>query len=276
MQMEVNNNEPMEEDRKKRQVGEYIRVPIFDLNDGIEVAKTISEIGGGKLDIESIAESMGYSKSYVMHHINSAKHHLLVENDDDNKNKIKITNLGTSILHPKSEVEYSESVIKSFLSCKLYNEIYNRYKGKDLLSLDILANIFSRDVGVSFKTKDRTVLNFIQSGITAGLIKKYNGVYHCLESIENEIENKTQNVKKVESIDSDLKFGDELEELDVFTDKNKNLTQKSLDSDKIRISAEPFFELYINPDVKSFDALLQLLPFYKEVYLNKNDDSLQR
>lgn len=275
MQMEPNNNESKEEDRKKRQVGEYIRVPIFDLNDGINVAKIISNIGGGKLDIESIAESMGYSKSYVMHHINSAKHHLLVENDDDN-NKVKITNLGKCILHPKSEVEYSESVIESLLSCNLYNKIYNRYKGNDLPSLDILANIFSRDEGVSFKTKDRTVSNFIQSGITAGLIKHNNGVYHCIESIENEIDDKTQDVQKIESIDSDLKLADNSEELEVFTGRDEKSTQITLDSNKIKISAEPFFELYINPDVKSFDALMQLLPFYKEVYLKRNDDSLQR
>ena len=267
--MESNNNESKEEDRIKRQVGEYIRVPIFDLNDGISVAKIITNIGGGKLDVDSIAESMGYSKSYAKHHINSAKHHLLVENDDENK--IKITNLGTCILHPKSEVEYLESVIESFLSCNLYNKIYNRYKGNDLPSLDILANIFSRDEGVSFKTKDRTVSNFIQSGITAGLIEHNNGIYHCIESIENEIDDKTQDVQKIESIDSYLKIADNSE---VFADKDEKSTQITLDSNKIKISAEPFFELYINPDIKSFDALMQLLPFYKDVYLKKNDDSL--
>jgi hypothetical protein len=258
---------------KKRQVGKYIKVPIFDLEDGINVAKKISDFGGGRLDVKSLAESMGNTESTVMHHINSAKHHQIVEND---KNIVKLTELGASILHPKSQEECETNTVNAFLSCNLYNRIYNRFKGKDLPPLDILANIFSRDEGVSFKTKDRTVSNFIQSGILVSLIDQDNGVYHCFESLEKKGNVISENLKKNESLESFVDTSKEIEGLKGNNVKNDKVTKISPNQNMIKISAEPFFELHINPDEKAFNALIQLLPFYKEVYCKKYEDSLQR
>ncbi len=266
MDLTTNNNLSNEEDNKKRIIGEYIRVPIFDLEDGIKVSKIIAEIGGGRLDVDSIAKSMSYSNTTVVHHINSAKHYQLVEND---KGKVKITELGRSIVHPKSKEEYQESLSKAFFACSLYNKIFNRYIGKNLPSLDILANIFARDEGVSLKSIDRTVSNFIQSGIMAKLIeRKENGIYHCIEKIENG--KMTDTNLETESIESPIEKKEE------NIENEENTKKISTNINKIKISAEPFFELYINPDEKAFNALLQLLPYYKEVYCKKNDDSLQR
>lgn len=273
--MELNNNYLNKEDEtKKRQVGDYIRIPIFDLDDAIRVAKTISDNGGSRLDSESIAKSMGYTNSTVRHHINSAKHYKIVESKDD---LVKLTDLGISIVHPTSDQESINSKIKAFMSCDLYNKIYERYKGKDLPQKDILANIFARDAGVSFKSKDRTVENFIQSGIIADLIKLENGIYHCVESIEKE-KDEVKLTKEIQSLETPLPQliepkGIELKESRTIIEE---ISRPALESNKIKITAEPFFELYINPNEKAFDALLQLLPFYKDVYCKKNDDSLQR
>ncbi|GFO97143.1 uncharacterized protein ig2599ANME_1343 [groundwater metagenome] len=270
--MESNNTQPKEEEKKKRQVGEYIRVPIFDLDDGISVAKIVSNVGGGRLDVESVAKSMGYSTTTVMHHINSAKHYQLVETSNG---MAKITDLGTGIVHPKSKEEYANSITKAFLSCDLYNRIYDRYKGKDLPQLEILANIFARDEGVSFKTKDRTVLNFIQSGIIVGLIKQENNVYHCAESIGKEKE-AVEVVPERESIESPEAESKKIDNLREITETKEKTTKPVPSPGKIKIMAEPFFELFINPDEKAFDALIQLLPYYRAVYCKKNDDSLER
>lgn len=265
------NDSPSEEKgTKKRQVGEYIRVPIFGLEDGINVAKIVSNVGGGRLDIESVAKSMNYSTTTVMHHINSAKHYQLVETSNG---AVKITALGTGIVHPKSKEEYENSLTKAFLSCNLYARIYDRYRGKDLPQLDILANIFARDEGVSFKTKDRTVTNFIQSGIIAGLIKQENNVYHCVELGKEK--GTVEVISEKESIESPVPESKGIEELRDITEPKEKITKPSPSIGKIKISAEPFFELYINPDEKAFDALIQLLPYYQKVYCKKNDDSLQ-
>ncbi len=276
--MQPNNTNPnSENETRKRQVGDYIRIPIFDLNDGITVAKTISNLGRGKLDSESIAKSMGYTNSTVRHHINSAKHYKIVEGKGD---IVKLTELGVSIVHPTSDEEYINSKIKAFLSCDLFCKIYERYKGKDLPQADNLANIFARDEGVSFKSKDRTVENFIQSGIIADLIKPENGVYHCVESIEKEkdVVKLTKDIPERELLEPPVPQviepkGIEHQESIAIQEKT---TKPALELSKIKITAEPFFELYINPNEKAFDALLQLLPFYKDVYCKKNDDSLQR
>ncbi len=259
------DNSTKDEGVKKRQKGEYIRIPIYNLEDAITVALTISKIGGGRLDIESLAQSMGFSSTTIMHHINSAKHHQVVETENGT---VKITELGKSIVHPTSKEELINSRIKAFLSCSLYNRIYDRYKGKDLPPMDILANIFARDEGVSFKTTGRTVSNFIQSGITAGLINEKDGVYNCGEIADETkviLEGKPKELPVVEPIG-----------LEEVREINVNATKTTPNPSKIKISAEPFFELYINPDEKAFDALLQLLPYYKGVYCKKNDDSLQR
>ncbi len=265
---------PKEEGTKKRQKGEYIRIPIFDLEDAISVAQTVSKMGGRRLDIESLAQSMGYSNTTIIHHINSAKHYKIVETEDG---KVKITDLGTRIVHPTSEEELTNSKIKAFQSCDLYNRIYDRYKGKDLPPKDILANIFARDEGVSFKSKDRTVSNFIESGVAAGLINEKNGVYHCSDSIE-----KKEDVDKIKvTPESEFKKSPEIEaerieEQREITEAKEKTVKIAPSPNKIKISAEPFFELYIDPDEKAFDALKQLLPYYQKVYCKKNDDSLER
>lgn len=273
--MESNNNFPKEEETKKRQMGEYKRVPIFDLEDAINVAQIISKMGSGRLDTESLANSMNLSSSTVRHHINSAKHYQIVETDND---IVKITGLGTSIVHPISKEEHTNGKIKAFLSCNLYNRIYDRYKGKELPPLDILANIFARDEGISFKTKDRTVSNFLQSGITAGLINEKDGVYHCGESIEKDkgIADETKVIHEGETKKLPVVEPTGLEEKREIAETKEKPPVEGPRLNKIKISAEPFFELYISPDEKAFDALLQLLPYYKGVYCKKNDDPLQR
>lgn len=270
--METNNNLPKVEETKKRQMGEYKRVPIFDLEDAINVAQIISKMGSGRLDAESLAESMNLSSSTVRHHINSAKHYQIVETDND---IVKITGLGTSIVHPISKEEHTNGKIKAFLSCNLYNRIYDRYKGKDLPPQDILANIFARDEGVSFKSTDRTVSNFLQSGITAGLINEKDGVYHCGESIEKDkgIADETKVIPEGEPKKIPVVEATGLEEKREIAEKPPVEGPRL---NKIKITAEPFFELFINPDEKAFDALIQLLPYYKGVYCKKNDDSLER
>lgn len=274
--MQPNNTNPnSENETRKRQVGDYIRIPIFDLEDAIRVAKTISDIGRGRLDSDSIARSMGYSNSTVRHHINSAKHYKIVESKGD---LVKLTELGVSIVHPTSDEEYINSKIKAFMSCDIFSKIYERYKGKDLPQADILANIFARDEGVSFKTKDRTVENFIQSGIIADLIKPENGVYHCVESIEQDkdVVKLTKDIPERELLETPVPQVIEPKGIEHSTAIQEKTTNPAHDLSKIKITAEPFFELYINPNEKAFDALLQLLPFYKDVYCKKNDDSLQR
>lgn len=270
----INDNSAKDEGAKKRQKGEYIRIPIYDLEDAITVAQTISKVGGGRLDIESLAQSMGFSSSTIMHHINSAKHHQVVETENDT---VKITELGKSIVHPTSKEEFTNSKIKAFLSCSLYNRICDRYKGKDLPPQDILANIFARDEGVSFKTKERTVSNFIKSGITAGLINEKDGVYNCGESMEKErgVTDETKIISEGEPKKLPVVEATGLEEKREIAEPKEKPPVEGPRLNKIKISAEPFFELYINPDEKAFDALKQLLPYYQKVYCKKNDDSLQ-
>ena len=248
------------QETRKRQVGSFKRIPIFDLEDAIDVAKFVSDTGAGKLDIDSLAEVMEYSNTTILHHINSAKHHNIIIS---NSGTIELTDIGRGIANPTSEEELIDCKIKAFLSCGLYNQAYIKYKGMNLPKPEILGNIFARDEGISFKTKDRTARNFIKSGVLVGLIKENNGVFYCIESIDQESvieENESEEYSKTEVMEVN-----ESAKTDVKTTQS---------SDKIKISTDPFFELYIKPDEAAFDALMQLLPHYKKIYCKVNDNSL--
>lgn len=254
----INNRE-----KKIRQVGRFKRIPIFDLKDAIDVARFVSVNGAGKLDVYSLAEVMGYSNTTIRHHINSAKHHNIITSSNDT---VDLTAIGRAIVNPMSEEESKDCKIKAFLACDLYNRIYFKYIGQNLPKSEILGNIFARDEGVSFKTKDRTAQNFIKSGVLVGLIDDNDGTYHCVEAINKE------NIIKEDEFDESSKT--KVMEINAITESAKTEVKSTQSSDKIKISTEPFFELYIKSDEAAFEALIQLLPHYKKIYCKTDDDSL--
>jgi len=164
----------MEQKRKKYRSG--IRYPMYDLADGIKVANLVSELGGGRIEISVLAEGLGYKVSTATHHINSAKHFGLVE---QSRNIIVNTEIGDKISSPISSEEKAVNLIKAFQSCGIFANLFERYQGKTLPDIKIIANLLQREYKLSSAAKNSAAENFISSAKTAGLIKEIGNELKC-------------------------------------------------------------------------------------------------
>ena len=142
---------------------------MFDLEDAVKLIEIIDKKGGGKLDLDSLAQWMNYKTSTIRHHIRSAKYFDLVEQEGN----ISVnTELAKSICMPISNEEKIQSIQNAFLSCELYSHLLDRFKGARVPEESTLSNIVHREFDVSATGKDVLAKNFIASLKFAGLAKE--------------------------------------------------------------------------------------------------------
>ena len=154
---------------KKKIPSSGIRYPMFDLDDAVNVITSVHGMSGGKLDLGILAQAMNYKPSTIRHHVNSAKHFGLIKQE---KNITTNTELAKSICMPISDKEKNQSIQDAFLSCKIYFNLFNRFKSARIIEESILSNIVHREFKVSATGKDILARNFISSLKLAHLAKE--------------------------------------------------------------------------------------------------------
>lgn len=145
-------------DNRKNATG--IRYPMYDLEDAYKVAIQINRLGGGKIDINVLAQGMSYTTSTTMHHVNSAKHYGLVMQEKD---MVINSELAKHLCMPLSEDEKAQNLRKAFFSLSIYTTLYERFKGGIVPEESTLSNLLHREFGVSVTGKDVLAKNFISS-----------------------------------------------------------------------------------------------------------------
>ncbi len=149
------------------------RYPMFDLEDAVKMIEIVDKKGGGKLDSDSLAQEMNYKTSTIRHHVRSAKYFDLVEQEGDLSVN---TELAKSICMPISNEEKTQSIQNAFLSCELYSQLLDRFKGARVPDESTLSNIVHREFEVSATGKDIVAKNFINSLKFASLANEQDGV----------------------------------------------------------------------------------------------------
>lgn len=145
---------------EKRTIAKGIRYPMYDLEDAYNVAMQINRLGGGKIDINVLAQGMSYTPSTTMHHVSSAKHYNLVVQEKD---MVINTELAKHICMPLSNDEKAQNLRKAFFSLTIYTTLYERFKGGIVPEESTLSNLLHREFGVSVTGKDVLARNFITS-----------------------------------------------------------------------------------------------------------------
>ncbi len=145
---------------EKRTLAKGIRYPMYDLEDAYKVAMQINRLGGGKIDINVLAQGMSYTPSTTSHHVSSAKHYNLVAQEKD---MVINTELAKHLCMPLSEDEKAQNLRKAFFSLSIYTTLYERFKGGIVPEESTLSNLLHREFGVSVTGKDVLAKNFISS-----------------------------------------------------------------------------------------------------------------
>jgi hypothetical protein len=129
-------------------------------------------LGDGPFSRAAIAEAMGQALSgSSMVKIGAMSHYGFV---DQRGGVYHISDLGRSILFPRSDDERQQAIVHAVRSPALYAELFDRFGGKPVPGL--LSNILHRELGVQAKAATRCADIFLKSATFAGLLK--NGVLH--------------------------------------------------------------------------------------------------
>jgi hypothetical protein len=245
----------IQNDKRKNVTG--IRYPMYDLEDAYNVAIQINRLGGGKIDINVLAQGMSYTPSTTMHHVSSAKHYNLVVQEKD---MVINTELAKHLCMPLSEDEKVQNLKKAFFSLAVYTTLYERFKGGIVPEESTLSNLLHREFGVSVTGKDVLARNFISSlkfsnlgDITSdgkliihsdALEKELNIIEE--KPVEIKSPNIEQNIPKIEEnliVDKNIGVGNEVEK---YTTKG------------LFLQVDPTNSLAINKGIK-FLEMLKLL-----------------
>ncbi len=138
--------------------------------DAVKVAQQIQNKGGGSLTLPMLAEAMGYSlsSSGFRMKLSAMKQHGLIE--DEGKEKIKLSDLGLSVVAPPPEDE-GRSLKDAFLRVSIYKSIHERYANKLLPLKGELANLLIHERKLDQKTAQVWAENFIDGAEGASLTR---------------------------------------------------------------------------------------------------------
>lgn len=156
------------------------RIPADPLHIGIEYLTRVQKgIGFSAASNDSVVAALGHTMLS-----GSAKRKLAVLNhygllERVGRSSYKVSELGKAILHPRGDREYRGAIGAAARRPRIYQELWNRYKGQPIPS--ILPNLLVREFGVLPKTGHVVAQNFVETMGFAGLLQ--NGV---LTEVEDE------------------------------------------------------------------------------------------
>jgi hypothetical protein len=144
-----------------------IGFPYDDLNDAIQVARSVHEFGGSCTS-DQIAPRLGYSSvdnGAFRTRVATARHFGLVTTNKDN---LTITSLGREVVDPTTE---ARARVNAFLKVPLYERVYTEHKGFTLPPAAGLEMKFV-EYGVAAKQKDKARFAFQRSAEQAGFFQQ--------------------------------------------------------------------------------------------------------
>ena len=154
--------------RKRREIGRStVEFPYGDMADALQVARGIHDNAGFQCTIDQLAYWLGHESvksSTFRLKLATARTFGVVEYERDS---IRLTSLGERIV---DEDTTGAARIESFLNVPLYNQLFERFKGRQLPGNPSALDIVIAQMGVSQKSADRARHAFMRSADQAGVL----------------------------------------------------------------------------------------------------------
>ncbi len=151
--------------------------PAFALEQSLVIARAIADNNAAKpYSRLSLAESIDRSpeSSAFRQLITSSSAYGLTEGSYSAP-QIKLTELGLSIVAPRSDVEKRGALIKAAMNIALFKRLYEHFDQHKIPAHENLANTLVRDYQVSPELVDNCVSRFFADGKFVGLIREIAG-----------------------------------------------------------------------------------------------------
>jgi hypothetical protein len=250
----MNEQEPQ---KNKKTAAKGIRYPMYDLKDAYNVVVQINRLGGGKIDINVLAQGLSYTPSTTMHHVSSAKHYGLVVQE---KSMVINTELAKHLCMPLSDEEKIRNLKKAFFSLSIYTALYDRFKGGVVPEESTLSNLLHREFGVSVTGKDVLAANFISSLKFShiGEVTSDGKLIIPIEEAEKDLDTKDEKPIDIKSPEIDQKIP-KIQE-NILTAKNVDVGAEfeKYATKGLFLQVDPTNILAINKGIKFLEMLKQL------------------
>jgi hypothetical protein len=139
--------------------------PYMDLDDAVDVAKHLyARSGISACPIDELAAEMKQTTSSGNFRLKTATAGIFGLTEKDGRSSIKLTELGCRVVSPDAEADARAT---AFLQVPLYNQIYEKYRGKLLPPTKALEREM-QVLGVASKQTDKARLAFQRSAKQAG------------------------------------------------------------------------------------------------------------
>lgn len=130
--------------------------PQYGIDDCIKLISAIKEFNAGNpwtpKDIAAALKIGPATNNYFYLTAASRDYGLTVGTRDTSI--IELTDLGRSVVYPKTPTEYSNALEVAFRNVELFSKVYNYYQGKNLPDIQYLKNTLKTEFGVEERFQD--------------------------------------------------------------------------------------------------------------------------
>ena len=170
--------------RKERRRSIY-KFPAYDFKVALEIAGKVEDNGGGTLSEETLAVSLGLSRSssgFRLKILAARNFNLLVKRGSS----LSTTSIAKAILKPTSDEDANRGYQDSFLSIQLFKAVAERYRDQRLPDSQTLRNVLEREFHVDPKRVQQAERVLIDSARFTRLLEHRNdGTYLNISEREN-------------------------------------------------------------------------------------------
>lgn len=161
--------------RKKRRYATRI-FPKNTLIDALRIAQSIHDNNADQpYDRLDLAKSIRYTpESSLFRTLITSSSRFGVTTGSYKAAKISLTELGKSIVAPKSDQEKAESLKQALYNIDFYRKFFSRFDGHRLPNREFLKNTLDRDFGIPMQDTDECYEFIIKNAKELGIITKFN------------------------------------------------------------------------------------------------------
>lgn len=156
--------------------------PAVALDECVEFIRLVNNIGGRKVGLSSIADSLGVSPAtYSLRaKVSSSKQFGLIKS---NGGAVELCDIAKKILYPTDDASSKQLLVECLLTAPLYKKLIEKYNDSAVPSIERLGNILLQEHSITRTAKDNAAKKFIASLEYAGVLQ--NGVL-LLDDCESE------------------------------------------------------------------------------------------
>lgn len=129
--------------------------PQHSIEESRKVADVIKEFNAGNPWVPAeVASALDMGKGSNFFYLTASSRDYGLTVGTRESLKIEITDLGRSLVYPKSENEEYYSILNAFMNVELFRKVYDYYQGKNLPEIQYLKNTLKTEFGVDESLQD--------------------------------------------------------------------------------------------------------------------------